>query len=132
MMKLNWDKREEYLKQLSHRDCVLFALFCAKQVKPTLPEAIKAIEVTERWLEGKATREECRDAAYAANAVVNAAAYAAYAAYAANAANAAYAAYAAAYATYATDATALKEAQMEYLYELLYVDEIFEQKVLGG
>jgi hypothetical protein len=129
MMKLNWDKREEYLKQLSHRDCVLFALFCAKQVKPTLPEAIKAIEVTERWLEGKATREECRDAAYAANAanaVVNAAAYAA------NAANAAYAAYAAAYATYATDATALKEAQMEYLYELLYVDEIFEQKVLGG
>jgi hypothetical protein len=64
----------------------MFAVFCAKQTEYLLNrEGKEALETAERWLEGKATAEECSAAAYAA-------AYAAYAA--ANAANAA--AYAAA------------------------------------
>ena len=94
----------------THSFYVSYALDCAKyansKVKP-LPEALKAIEIVELYLLGKATKEECKvaadaaytaytavytvytaanaDAAYtaanAANAAANAAADAAYYAY---------------------------------------------------
>jgi hypothetical protein len=142
-MKLPWDNRFKYLNKLSHKDCVLFTLFCAKQIEykwKNFPECIKAIEKVERWLEGKATAEECKNAAAAARAAANAnadaAAYAAAAARAAANANADAAAYAAAYAAAAyaayavASAAAIKETQMNYLYELLYINEIFEDRVL--
>jgi hypothetical protein len=143
-MKLFWNNRLEYLNKLSHKDCVMFALFCARQVEDgwkDVKECREAIETVERWLEGKATEKECKiaadAAAYAAADAAADAAYAAaattgaYAAYAA-AAYAAYAAYAA--AAYASDAyaddDAIKEIQMNYLYELIYIDEILEERVL--
>jgi len=129
------------IQLLSNKDVVRFALFCARQVEDDwkgIPECKAAIEVAERWLEGKATKEECKDAAYAAYA---AAAYAAAAYAAANAAaNAAYAAvntYAAANAANAANAAdANKEKtvgeQWEYYNELLHFDEIAEKALLGG
>ena len=87
---------EEELLLLSQQDCVRFALFCAEQVRDSwkgIPECVRAIETTERWLEGKASAEECRNTAYAAT---TAAVHAARAAYAAH--NAAYAAYTAVHA----------------------------------
>jgi len=136
-MQLFWDNRLEYLNKLSRKDCVRFALFCAYQCEDEwkgIPECKAVIEVTERWLVEKATVAECRAAANAA-AYAAAAAYATYAAYAATAV---YAAAAAAYAAYAANAAALiaantlsiKEVQMNYLYELLYIDKIFEERVL--
>ena len=115
------------IQLLSNKDVVRFALFCARQVEDDwkgIPECKAAIEVAERWLEGKATKEECKDAAYAAYA---AAAYAAYAYAAANAAaNAAFAA-----AAYANKEKTVGE-QWEYYNELLHFDEIAEKALLGG
>jgi len=146
---------EEELKLLSHKDCVKFALFCAEQVKEGwrgISECFVAIETAERWLEGKATEEECRNATHVADAARYAAHYAnttaydayyatyaaVYAAYAASAASdasdAAYAAArAAAYAaaTYANGKPHLIEAQWEYYLELLHFDDIAEKLLLG-
>ena len=134
---------EKELLLLPHKDCVRFALFCAEQVKDSwkdIPECVRAIETTERWLEGKASAEECKVAAYAADAhaaahatddASHAAAYATYAAYA-------YAAYAAAaYSANAAHTAAygnphLIEAQWEYYLELLHFDDIAEKALLGG
>jgi hypothetical protein len=122
------------ISKLSRKDIVRFALFCAKQVDSKAPEAIACINVVERWLDNKATSDECRaaahaafaaDAAYAAYAAARAAAHAAADAAdaAANAANTT--AYAA--AAYSTDA---QVAQEQYLYELLHIDDIIEQTLL--
>ena len=101
------------------------------------------MRVTELWLEGKASVEDCRRAAdthyadthyadthYAA-AAYDAARTVTYAAYAtcAVAYDAAYAAYT---AVYAADAGARKQKMMEYLYELVYINEIAEQVLLKG
>jgi len=134
---------EKELSLLSHKDCVRFALFCAEQVRDSwkdIPECVAAIETTERWLEGKASAEECKKAAYAAYAAydaasaraVHAVAYAASSAYYA----AAYAAYAVAYAAaVAAEASAGKphliEAQWNYYEELLHFDDIAEKLLLG-
>ena len=89
--------QKEDLAKLAHREQVVFALFCAKQVYHLVEEkhkeaADKCINITERWIVGKVTGEECREVAAAAAAIANAA-YTTYAAYAAaNAANAASAA----------------------------------------
>ena len=82
-------------------DCVELSLrfVTAGEARPN-----EAINVTRRWLAGKATREEVRAAADAAADAAANAADAAYAAYAANAADAA--AYAAAYAADAAYAAA--------------------------
>jgi len=90
------------LKKLSHKDCVKFAVFCAEQVEylTELPEAKEALEITKKWLDGKATGDECRVAADAA----------AYAAFAADAA----AAYGAANA-----ANRARQAQINWLIEYL-------------
>ncbi len=131
--------REE-ISKLPHRKQVMFALFCAEQVthllnKDTKVSALKAIEVTKLWLEGKATLEECRAAAHAACAAAYAADAAAYAAaYAADADAAAYAAraaYAADAAAYAADAAAedrdkLIKEQHNYYNALLNLDKYAE------
>jgi hypothetical protein len=128
------------LELLPHKFQVDFAIFCARQVEhlwDKYPACVRAIELAELFLEGKATSEECGVAA-------NAAAYAAAAAaaYAANAAAAAaYAATHAAYAAYATHAAyaaayaASKElipAQWEYYNNLLHFDSIAEEILLVG
>ena len=53
---------------LSHRKRVIFALFCAKQVISLVPKehkyyCDKTIKTIENWLDGKATNEECDQAA---------------------------------------------------------------------
>ena len=154
--------RKKELLLLSQQDCVRFAIFCAEQVKEdweNIPECVNAINIVERWLEGKATEDECKVAAhaayaYAASAAANAAYAAANAAYAAaassaNAASSAYSAYAyaassaiAAYAYYAADAASTAyaadgnphfiNAQWNYYNELLHFDDIAEKALLGG
>jgi hypothetical protein len=65
---------EEQLKQLSHKDCIRFALFCAYQgcnIWRQEPYFVKGIELVELWLEDKATSEQCRDAARNTNVVIN-------------------------------------------------------------
>ena len=102
------------LKKLSHTKQVLFAIFCAKQVFPLVEEKYKpvcraAIDTAIAFTESRATKEECRVAANAADAAAAAAAYAA--AYAAADADADAAAYAYAYAA---DAAAAADAEREY------------------
>jgi len=142
---------KEELELLSHKDIVRFALFCAEQMRDkweNIPECVNAINIVERWLEGKATEEECwkatnaTNAAYATYAATNAADAAAYA-YSAYSAYVAYVAYASAYAAYAADAAVyvaayasagkphLIEAQWEYYNELLHFDDIAEKALLG-
>ena len=70
---------QKMLQKLNHKDQVRFALHCADQVKDKwkdIPEAVTAVAVTELWLEGKATSEECKLAANAGYAAANAAGYA--------------------------------------------------------
>jgi hypothetical protein len=135
--------RKDDLAKLSHTFQVRFALYCARQVPQTTPEAIRCIEVVDRWLIGEASSEECHaaaasytsssaaSAAYAASAAAASAASAAYAAYAAY--TAAYAAYAAsassAYAAYAADINKAEVIadQWTYYYELLNMDEVLER-----
>jgi hypothetical protein len=128
------------ISKLSRKDIVRFALFCAKQANSKAPEAIACINVVERWLDNKATSDECRaaanatfaadaaDAAYAAADAADATAYAtAYAAASCAADAAADAAYAAANAA---ARAAARTAQEQYLYELLHIDDIIEQTLL--
>ena len=109
------------LKLLSHRQQVQFAIFCAKQVEAKWknePACVAAIATTEAWLEGKATEEECRKAAYNSYAI-SAASWAAYAVaytskaavYASNAANDA--------VSYVVDKQSCITAQWNYFYTLL-------------
>lgn len=133
------------LGKLSHAYQVRFALFCAYQVKPhweKIPECVKAIEITEKWLVGEATAEECRVAALAAAATANIdttyntaydaaydAAHAAYVAYAA-----AQAASAATYATYAAYAASknrqkLIDEQWDFYNDLLNIDKRLEDAI---
>ena len=145
-----WVNKGQILKLLPHKTSVMFALFCAHQVKHLIPKehqevCLKAIEVAELFLEGNSTKEECvkaadaaisaaydADAAYAAYAAdaAYASAYAAYAAYDA----AAYASYAAAYAANAANAAfynnqeTIKQEQMNYLRDLIIVELPEEDK----
>ena len=141
MSKIKIVSKEELLL-LPHKDIVRFALFCAEQVRDgweNIPECVNAINIVERWLEGKVTEEECwkateeecwkatnaTNAAYATYAATNAADAAAYAYAAARAAHYANAAYAA-------KKSHLIEAQWEYYLELLHFDDIAEKLLLGG
>jgi len=132
------------LQLLPHRYQVMFALYCAEQIRDSckdIPECKAAISCVERWLEGKATAEECAtstsaSAAYATNTATNTAAYA-NAAYATNTAtntaaySAASAANTAAYATLGLDKEKIIEDQWSYYYELLHFDDIAEKTLLG-
>ena len=128
------------LEKLCHHSQIYFAVFCAKQVFHLVepkhqPVCRNAIDIAKLFIEGKATQEECRVAAYAANTAY-ADADAAYAtAYAADAADAAayaaYAADAAAAASAAKDKTKIIEAQWEYYKELLAFETIVEDILLA-
>ena len=144
--------RSKDLEKLPHELQVTFAIFCAKQVIHLVKDedkkvCVKAIETAEAYLEGKASKEDCKAAA---NAAANAAAYAANHA-AANAANAAaytanyadYAAYntaynAAANAAHAAYAAASKKeeiikAQWDYYNDLLiFVDGTIDNLIING
>jgi hypothetical protein len=146
------------LEKLCHHSQIYFAIFCAEQVFYLVklkhqPVCRYAIDIAKLFIEGKATKEECKAAA--ASATASAAAYAATAAYAAYAAadaaaaaaNAtAYAAYVAAYAAAnaayaataaAAAAAALKDkqaiiaAQWVYYNELLAFETIVEDVLLA-
>ena len=127
----------EDLQKLPHNFQIMFAIFCAKQVVHLVQEkdkevCLKAIEVAEAFIEGKATKEQACAAAYAA-AQAYAAAHAAHAAYAAAyaAAHAAHAAaYAAAQAYAAADKQKLIKEQWKYYNELLNFEKNFEEMVL--
>ena len=125
-------KSRKVIKRLSgdalHKTLVRFALDCANRVKHLMTDerSIKALEITELWLQDEATQKEISDAAasyVASYAADSAATYAAYAA--ADAADASYTA--ATYATYAAadaanaanDATAERQWQWERLLEIL-------------
>ena len=61
------------LNELSHKDQVRFALFCAYQVEYIWcnePDFINAIKLAELWLENKATAEECKVACKIINDIV--------------------------------------------------------------
>jgi len=131
------------LSLLPNHKQIRFAIFCANQVIHLVPTehkevCLKAIGCAELYLVGKASKEECRAAASAADDAANvadaadAAANAAYsaAAYTANAA--ANAAYYAVYANPSKERQAVINAQY-YLYDqLLNEDRIFEEIVLKG
>ena len=82
-------KSRKVIKRLSgdalHKTLVRFALDCANRVKHLMTDerSIKALEITELWLQGKTAQKEIYDVADAAKA-------AAYNAYAADSAAAAY------------------------------------------
>ncbi len=133
------------LKKLPHRLQVTFALFCVNQIKhlwKDIPEAVEAVEVTKKWLAGKATKEECKKVARAAYAVAaaNAAAYAVDAAYADNAVAAYDAVDAAAYAVaaYAADTanadavTTIRKEQLTYYDNLLAMVDGRVDEILVG
>ena len=95
---------------LTDKELRLFAVFAARQVQHLMtdPRSIEAINVAEKYAQGKAAHDElvaARAAAYAADA----AAYAAYAA--------ASAARVAAYAAWAASNPAIKESQAAWLRE---------------
>jgi hypothetical protein len=143
------------LQKLCHHSQIYFAVFCAEQVfhlvkQECQPACRHAIDIAKLFIEGKATKEECKtaanaaaDTAYVATAAYATATYAAAyaavdAAYAAAAANAAaaYATYAA--ATYAAAAAAATEdkqaiiaAQWVYYNELLAFETIVEDVLLA-
>ena len=140
----------EDLKLLSHKDIVRFALFCAEQVRDNWKNSkicVAGIEGVERWLEGKATAEECRNAsiavASATRGITNAAYYANATAddaacgsvdYSATP-SAVYSAWCASacvtsYVVFYDQPQAVKE-QWEYYEELLHFDDIAEKLLLG-
>ena len=150
---------KEDLEKLNHNKQILFACFCAEQVMHLVKESdkevcLRAIKVAYLFLEGKATKEDCQAAAYAAASAATYAAYAAYAASAsaasaASAANAAasaaayasaayaaaaYAAYAAsaANAAAATNKAPIITAQWAFYDQLLNGDKYFEEIVLDS
>lgn len=117
---------EEILK-LPTKSQILFAIFCAEQVFHLVKEEHKpncrvAIDKVKAFLEGTATKDECRADAYAAAdaAAADAATADAYAAYAAYAA-----ADAAAYAAADADAAAYAaiNAQRRYYDDLLSFED---------
>ena len=105
------------LQKLPHKFQVEFALYCAKDVQHLAREKDKAvvgnvIRVTELWLIGKATADECFDASSAVSSVASSVASSAVSSAASNAAYVAsyaahvpsYAAHAASSASFAADA----------------------------
>jgi hypothetical protein len=150
------------LGKLNHKMQVCFALFCARQVEKhwkDIPECVEAIRVTELWLEGKATGEECRiaydlvhgvaelasdDDAHvdaAINAPANAADAVGSAVLAASwdldgdfaCTSAMFAAENTIYSTIGpTNKTKAIEEQWDYYHELLNFDKNFEKVVLGS
>ena len=122
-MKMNADSKSFTIKQAivdlvaqgHKKELILFAVFCARQNEHLLKDmrSVTAINATERYAHGMATKEEIK--------LVRNAAYAAWAAAANAAANAAAAAYADAWtaANAAADAAAnVKKAQIDYLKSL--------------
>lgn len=119
------DRVEKVLSQLPHRLSVEFALYCCNDIKDfiTDPASIKALELTQKWLDTNGEGVTAEELLAASNAAVNAAyasyATAAYASYATGAtgATAAYASYAAVNAAYA--AGARKDKEKQYLNHLV-------------
>jgi len=150
---------EENIGLLSYRNKVQFALFCVKQAIHLTDshEAHKCVDVLELWLEGKASADECMNASVDANGsnkvhaipnthnnataayyVVNAAYYAAYATAIIPSSYTTYATYTAAnHVVTAIDqvfdysASVTRKQQEAYLYELIHINEIVEQTLLG-
>jgi len=138
---ITWENKEEWLEKLPCRSQVMFGLFCALQVRELWEvndDYVKSIKTVERWLEGEATVEECRNASCIAHGTsmwgphgyaINAAANAVYAAYAAAYPDSGR--YVHHYANAAANAIdkfgeSIKQEQVEYLREL-YLETLPEE-----
>ena len=141
------------LEKLSKRKQVLFACFCAEQVLHLVDYAIKpvfekVIEIAHLFLEGKATKEDCKNimriaayttyesksltAVYAAKAAAHTADLVYSVAYDAHALNDSTSGFAAAYSAYcAQTELSILEAQWAFYDQLLNGDKYFEEIVLG-
>ena len=137
------------VQKLSHNFQVRFALFCTYQVKDRwdkTPSCIEAVKIVELWLDGRASSEECRVAAHAADCAVGSVggvvvSYTAFAA--ANVSNAgacaadynagacACTASAAAGGYAGTSKDKVIKEQWDFYNELLHFDEIVEKALLG-
>lgn len=55
MKDLSKDYQLDYLKNLSHKNKVRFALFCANRIRHTMTDArsLKALDVAQAWLDSK-------------------------------------------------------------------------------
>lgn len=106
-----------------------FAIWAARQVKHLMKDerSIYALDVAEKSLDGKATKEDLKEAACSASAAheatASAASYAAYSAFAAVDAYASAASYAASAASAAVDACAAREKHAEKLRRVLTAGE---------
>ena len=52
------------LEKLPRRACIVFSLWCCRQVQDKVPDNekssyVKLIPLIEKWLDGEATSEEC-------------------------------------------------------------------------
>jgi hypothetical protein len=137
----------EELSELSHKDQVRFALFCAYQLKDNWLRkdyCEKAINVVELWLEDKATTEDCvraiSDFWPRAHGVNTCVLYAIatthsnqYTSWVSTSDNASLASKFAIHLTLDLIAKefVIKD-QRDYYIELRYIDEIFEDVVLEG
>jgi hypothetical protein len=139
------------IRQLSNKDQIRLALFCANQVRSKwgyLRELVRAFETIELWLEDKATYEECQtDIMIAAQFwdqgradEVNPAPYHAInSVLAGENTTSGYVIFAAASATKSVDTrfgyeerNVMVQQQIDYYNELRYIDENFERIVLEG
>jgi len=139
------------IKQLSHKDQVRFALFCANQVRSRwayLRELVIAFEVIEEWLDNKVTYEQCQIVIEQAIQFwnegradeVNQAPYHAINCVTSHEkSSAGYALFAASAATNSVDTrfsiegrNVIIQQQIDYYTELRYIDDIFEKTVLSG
>jgi len=138
---------KDNIRKLSHKDQVRFALFCAKSVQHKIvgQHALNCIDIVERWLDGKATAEECKIAASKVildnnySYTTTAAEYAAMTAI--NTSMATIDIIDANYYTHCASGNSrnalfnkgiVEYKQEEYLYELLHINEIIEQILLNN
>jgi hypothetical protein len=133
----------EHLSLLPHRYQVMFALFCVRQVEYSWKHSAKLVNmvnVLENWLDGKSSVEECKSI-YADTTLYTFVSYTiSYAgatiAYSYDDCSNIHAAMTAAAAAFvAPDPAARRkmvEAQWKHYDELLYIDEIVENTLLGG
>ena len=107
------------------REMRLYAVWCMRQVQHLLtdPRSLKAIEVAERFANGRASEAELASASSASYAVSASASVAAAAASYAAAASASYAASVAAYASASSASSAAAQAQIQELKRVLACTE---------
>ena len=122
---IEWDNKREWLEKLPHKSQVRFAVFCVKQVSPTIKHTeyyADLIKEIERWIEVDFSLEDLDDTRLANDleSAVICAYFTAY--YEDNSVD-----YAMDAASFATHIGSLKQKQVEYLREL-YLETLPEEQ----